>query len=70
MKTTYTRQDYKNLLERAKLAEANGDPEAKYVISWMENLLKPTQWETSLLRSNEAQMMGSQIHAQRPRDDS
>ena len=52
MTPIYTRQDYKNLLDRAKLAQANGDPEAKYVISWMENLLKPTQWETSLLRNN------------------
>ena len=48
MTPIYTRQDYKNLLDRAKLAQANGDPEAKYVITWMESLLKPTQWETSL----------------------
>ena len=47
MKTVYTRQDYKDLLDRAKLAQASGDPEAKYVITWMENLLNPTKWETS-----------------------
>ena len=48
MKVTYTSKDYRDLLERARQAHANGDREAKYVIAWMENLLKPVRAERLL----------------------